>query len=70
MENQFQLETEALGSLLIVTKPGSEFHAIYVKNTNSPQLLLMRHAPTSDRELIAAAFQAAVAKARELGWIV
>jgi hypothetical protein len=70
MENQFQLEIEARGSLLIVTESTSEFHAIYVKQANSPQLLLMRRAASSDHELITAAFQAAAAKACELGWIL
>jgi hypothetical protein len=67
--NQFQLKAEARGSLLIVTEPRLEFHAIYIKQADSPQLVLMRRAPSSDHELIVAAFQAAVAKARELGWI-
>jgi hypothetical protein len=70
MKIPFQLEIEARGSLLIVTEPSSEFHAIYVEQAHSPQLMLMRRTPSSSQELLAAAFPAAVAKARDLGWIV
>jgi hypothetical protein len=65
------VEVEARGDLLIVvSEPASQFVAIYVKPKERPQLTLMRRTPTSDNVLLAQAFQAAVAKARELGWIV
>jgi hypothetical protein len=70
MPSQFELVAEARGDLLIVVEPKTEFHAIYVKRADRPQLSLMRRAPTSDHALLAAAWQAANAKARELGWIV
>jgi len=46
------------------------FIATYYKRANEPQLILRRRTPTNDHALLARAFQAAVAKARELGWIV
>ena len=56
--------------MLIVSEPTTDFVAIYVKPKERPQLTLMRRTPTSDNVLLAQAFQAAVAKARELGWVV
>jgi hypothetical protein len=64
------VQVEARGDLLIVSEPQTDFVAIYVKPKERPQLTLMRRTPTSDNVLLAQAFQAAVAKARELGWIV
>ena len=46
------------------------FIATYYKSANEPQLILRRRTATNDHALLARAFQAAVAKARELGWIV
>jgi hypothetical protein len=43
---------------------------MYEKLTDRPELALVRRSATDDHELLAAAFQAAVKKARELGWIV
>jgi hypothetical protein len=42
----------------------------YYKPSDQPQLILRHRTRTDDNELLAAAFQAAVSKARELGWIV
>ena len=55
--------------LLVVTEERSAFFAMYEMRTDRPGLALVRRAPTADHELLAAAFQAAVKKARELGWI-
>ena len=55
--------------LLVVTEERSGFFAMYEMRTDKPQLALVRRSPTADHELLAAAFQAAVSKARELGWI-
>ena len=46
------------------------FKAIYYKPTGRPHLILRERTKTDDHELLADAFLAAVAKARELGWIV
>ena len=45
------------------------FIATYTR-ANEYQLALRRRTPTNDHALLARAFQAAIAKARELGWIV
>jgi hypothetical protein len=63
-------EVEARGELLIVTKPAAEFFAIYTKAGDKPHLILKRRTDTEDHALLAQAWQAANAKARELGWIV
>jgi hypothetical protein len=42
----------------------------YAKPSNAPQLILKRRTATDDHALLAAAWQAANDKARELGWIV
>jgi hypothetical protein len=44
--------------------------AVYYKPSNQPQLILRRRSETDDHALLAAAWQAANNKARELGWIV
>ena len=64
------IQVEAKGDLLIVSEPTSDFVAIYAKPNERPRLTLMRRTPTTDNVLLADAFQAAVNKARELGWIV
>ena len=55
------------GDIIVGT---SDFHAVYYKPSNEPQLVLRRRSDTNDHELLAQAWQAANAKARELGWIV
>jgi hypothetical protein len=54
---------------IIVMDPATGFFAIYSKPSDRPHLLLERRKPTEDQVLRAHAFQAAVAKARELGWV-
>ena len=64
------------GQEIIVTKPGTDFMLAYRRRPDSPNLILTRswEKPTVTSpeisEFRAHAFQAAVAKARELGWIV
>ena len=53
----------------IVVSLGREFCAIYLKPSNQPQLILRHRTQTVDDALLAQAWQAANAKARELGWI-
>ena len=55
---------------LIVSLPNGRFKATYYKPAGRPHLILRERSKTDDDELLAEAFQAAVAKARELGWIV
>ena len=55
---------------LIVSLPNGRFKATYYKPAGRPHLMLRERSKTDDDELQAEAFQAAIAKARELGWIV
>ena len=55
---------------LVVSVPNGKFKATYYKPPGRPHLILRERSKTDDDELLAEAFQAAVAKARELGWIV
>ena len=64
------------GKEIIVTKPGTDFMVAYRKRSDSPTLKLTRSwvdpniTSPEVSEFRAHAFQAAVSKARELGWIV
>jgi hypothetical protein len=64
------------GHEIIVTRPGTNMMTAYRKRPESPNLVLTRswEQPTVTSpeisEFRAQAFQAAVSKARELGWIV
>ena len=55
---------------LVISLPNGRFKATYYKAAGRPHLILRERTKTDDHELLAEAFQAAVAKARELGWIV
>ena len=63
------------GTSIIVTMPGTDFAVTYQKRFATPHLVLTRSwvAGSIDSPAISEfrdrAFQAAVAKARELGWI-
>jgi hypothetical protein len=55
---------------VVVSLPGGGFTAVYYRTARRPHLTLRERTKTDDQELLAEALQAAVAKARELGWIV
>ena len=55
---------------VVVSLPTGKFRATYYKPPGRPNLILRERTKTDDEALVAEAFQAAVAKARELGWIV
>ena len=61
---------EVRGANLVVSLLNGKFEATYYKPPGRPNLILREHTKTDDEALVAEAFQAAVAKARELGWIV
>src|SRR4029077_16089523 len=61
---------EVRGADLVVSLLNGKFKATYYKPTGRPNLILRERTKTDDEALVAEAFQAAVAKARELGWIV
>ena len=65
-----ELQVEVRGDLIIVTHPATQFFAVYVKPNNRPDLVLKRRTDTGDNVLLLQVWQAANAKARELGWIV
>ena len=54
---------------LVVSLLNGKFKATYYKPPGRPNLTLRERTKTDDEALVAEAFQAAVAKARELGWI-
>ena len=54
---------------IIVTQPGSDFVAVYFKPRGMPYIVA-KDTPIGSQEFRARAWQAAVAKARQLGWIV
>ena len=64
------------GKEIIVTKPGTDFMLAYRKRLDSPTLMLTRSwvdphiTSPAISEFRAHAFQAAVSKARDLGWMV
>jgi hypothetical protein len=53
---------------IIVTQPGSDARAIYFKPRGQPYIVA-RDAPIGTQEFRTSAWNAANAKARELGWI-
>ena len=61
---------EVRGADLVVSLPNGKFKATYYKRPDRPNLILRERTKTDDEALVPEAFQAAVAKARELGWIV
>ena len=65
-----KLQVEVRGDLIIVTHPPTQFFAIYAKPNNRSELVLKRRTDTGDNNLLVQVWQAANAKARELGWIV
>ena len=72
-----QLQIEVLDDEIIVILPATSYGVTYYKPANSPQLLIKNFvskidtgAPITHAEFLERAWQAAIAKARELGWIV
>ena len=70
-----EIEVELIGEEIVVTKPGTTFLLGYRKSVEEPRLVLRRsRIPPTTASITSAfkaqAFQAAVSKARELGWIV
>ena len=69
------IEVKFDGEEIIVTKPGTDFMLAYRKRSDTPTLKLTRSwvgphiTSPAVNKFRAQAFQAAVAKSRELGWI-
>ena len=68
MNDDFEVGVEE--GRIIIRDAATGFLAIYSKPNDQPHLLLERRKPIDDQVLLARAFQAAVSRARELGWIV
>ena len=66
MEQRKRLFVVVKGDEIIVTS-FTGFRAAY---WNHPQLIVRQRTDTDDHEMLAQAWQAANARARELGWIV
>ena len=64
-----ELQVAVRGNLIIITHPATQFFAIYAKPNNRSELVLKRRPDTGDNVLLVQVWQAAKAKARELGWI-
>ena len=64
-----QLHIEVRGDLIIIKHPPTQFFAVYAKSSNRSELVLKRRTDTGDNVLLVQVWQAANAKARELGWI-
>ena len=54
---------------IIITQPGSDFVAIYFKPQGHPYIVA-KDTPVGTQDFRARAWQCAIAKARQLGWIV
>ena len=61
---------ELRGADLVMSLLNGKFKATYYKPPNQPHLILRERTRTDDHEMVDEAFRTAVAKARELGWIV
>jgi hypothetical protein len=59
---------EVRGADLVVSLLNGKFKATYYKPLGRRNLILRERTKTDDEALVVEAFQAAVAKARELGW--
>jgi hypothetical protein len=71
-----ELNVEVEGRYIVVTMPGTSYRASYFKSSGAPGLMQSdyteddKEAILSRNEFIALAWDAANAKARELGWLV
>jgi hypothetical protein len=66
------LHVEIDGDIIVVMEPVTRYYALYTKPSDradghTQHLTLLRRRPTKDCSIVASAYQAAAAKARELG---
>jgi hypothetical protein len=57
------------GDDIIVTQPGSDFVAVYFRPRGQPYIVA-KATPVGTQDFRTRAWQTAIAKARQLGWIV
>lgn len=76
MSKADRIEVEVSGASLIVTMVGTSYRAVFHKHSDEPRLVeaegvaVDKAAPMKHEEFEKLGWEAAVAKARELGWIV
>jgi hypothetical protein len=66
----YRFDIEVRGKDIIVSLPSARFTAVYYKPAGQPQLILRQRSKCDDHELLAYVYQAAVSRARRLGWLV
>lgn len=70
-----RIKVEVFGASVIVTMAGTAYRAVFHKHPDEPRLIeaegvaVDKAAPMEHEEFEKLAWEAAVAKARELGWI-
>jgi hypothetical protein len=69
MTNNPEIQVKVRRDLIIITHPATQFFAVYAKANDGPEIVLKRRTDTGDNVLLVQVWQAASAKARELGWI-
>jgi hypothetical protein len=69
LSSAMDIKVELVGDEIVITTPGTDFVLGYKKNLTRSWVAPTVSSPTIS-EFRAKAFQAAVDKARELGWIV
>ena len=70
MTNNPEIQVKVRRDLIIITHSATQFFAVYAKANDGPEIVLKRRPDTGDNALLVQVWQAANAKARELGWIV
>jgi hypothetical protein len=66
----YSFDIEVRSNDIIVSLPSARFTAVYYKPAGEPQLILRHRSKCDDYELLAEVYQAAVSRARKLGWLV
>lgn len=67
---RYSFDIEVRGNDIIVSLPSARFTAVYYKPARQPQLILRQRTKCDDYELLANVCQAAISRARRLGWLV
>jgi len=67
---RYSFDIEVRGNDIIVSLPSARFTAVYYKPARQPQLILRQRTKCDDYELLANVYQAAISRARRLGWLV
>jgi len=70
MTNNPEIQVKVRRDLIIITHPATrQFFAVYAKANDGSEIVLKRRTDTGDNVLLVQVWQAAKAKAREMGWI-